>query len=76
MSPALCSTYPMPRRSRTGSTVATLAPSTVKVPDVGSIIRLIIRMEVVLPQPDGPTNTDSVPSAISRLSSSTATALP
>ena len=26
-------------------------------PEVGSIIRLIIRSDVVLPQPDGPTNT-------------------
>ena len=28
---------------------------------MGSIIRLIIRIDVVLPQPDGPTNTVSVP---------------
>ena len=27
------------------------------VPSVGSIIRLIIRSDVVLPQPDGPTRT-------------------
>ena len=32
-------------------------PSTRIVPPVGSIIRLIIRSDVVLPQPDGPTNT-------------------
>ena len=36
-------------------------PSTVIVPDVGVIIRLIIRIEVVLPQPDGPTNTVNDP---------------
>jgi len=51
----------MPSRSLTGLTVETSRPSTVRVPDVGSIIRLIIRIEVVLPQPDGPTNTVSVP---------------
>ena len=51
----------------------TSSPLTVKVPDVGSIIRLIIRIEVVLPQPDGPTNTVSVPSGSSRVRSSTAT---
>ena len=32
-------------------------PSTVMTPDVGSTMRLIIRSEVVLPQPDGPTKT-------------------
>ncbi len=42
-------------------------------PDVGSIIRLIIRSEVVLPQPEGPTSTVIFPEAASRLSSSTAT---
>ena len=31
------------------------------VPDVGSIIRLIIRSDVVLPQPDGPTSTVILP---------------
>src|SRR5882757_3723148 len=63
----------MPRRNLTGSTLVTSLPSTVSVPDVGSIIRLIIRIDVVLPQPDGPTNTARVPSGTSRLSSSTAT---
>ncbi len=42
-------------------------------PEVGSTIRLIIRMDVVLPQPDGPTNTVSVPSGTSSVRSSTAT---
>src|SRR5690242_4589647 len=63
----------MPNRSLTGSTAVTTRPSTVSVPDVGSIIRLIIRIEVVLPQPDGPTNTVSVPCGTSRLRLSTAT---
>src|SRR4030081_1850375 len=65
----------MPRRNLTGSTVVTSLPSTVSVPDVGSIIRLIIRIEVVLPQPDGPTKTVSVPSGTSSVRSSTATVL-
>src|SRR5882757_91001 len=63
----------MPRRSLTGSTLVTSSPLTVKVPDVGSIILLIIRIDVVLPQPDGPTKTARVPSATSRVRSSTAT---
>src|SRR3954467_11197711 len=63
----------MPSRSWTGSTLVTSLPSTVSVPEVGSIIRLIIRIDVVLPQPDGPTNTVSVPSGPSSVRSSTAT---
>src|SRR5712675_1268868 len=63
----------MPSRNLTGSTLVTSLPSTVSVPDVGSIIRLIIRIDVVLPQPDGPTKTVSVPSGISSVRSSTAT---
>src|SRR6476469_3504716 len=63
----------MPRRNLTGSTLVTSLPSTVSVPDVGSIIRLIIRIDVVLPQPDGPTNTVNVPSGASSVRSSTAT---
>ena len=43
------------------------------VPEVGSIIRLIIRSEVVLPQPDGPTSTVIWPDGASSSSSSTAT---
>ena len=43
------------------------------VPDVGSIIRLIIRSEVVLPQPEGPTSTVILPDGASRSSSFTAT---
>src|SRR5215469_8152447 len=63
----------MPRRSLTASTLVTSLPSTVSVPEVGSIIRLIIRIDVVLPQPEGPTNTVSVPSGTSSVRSSTAT---
>ena len=44
-------------------------PLTVMVPDVGSIIRLIIRSAVVLPLPEEPTKTVSLPSGISRFSS-------
>ena len=50
----------------------TSAPSTVMVPEVGSIIRLIIRSAVVLPLPDEPTKTVNLPSGTSRLSWSTA----
>jgi osmoprotectant transport system permease protein len=40
-------------------------------PDDGSMRRLIILSVVVLPHPDGPTNTQTSPSSISRLSSCT-----
>src|ERR1700754_4124257 len=63
----------MPSRSLTASTLVTSSPLTVNVPDVGSIIRLIIRIDVVLPQPAGPTNTVNVPSGPSSVKSSTAT---
>src|SRR4051812_49324740 len=49
------------------------SPSIEIVPDVGSIVRLIIRRLVVLPQPDGPTNTVICPVGSSRDSLSTAT---
>ena len=63
----------MPRRSSTASMLSTSRPSMKIGPPVGSIRRLIMRRVVVLPQPDGPTSTQSSPSTISRLSSSTAT---
>src|SRR3954453_18843578 len=49
------------------------SPSMVIVPDDGSTRRLIIRMVVVLPQPDGPTRTAISPSPTSSESSCTAT---
>ena len=48
-------------------------PLTVIVPSDGSIIRLTMRRDVVLPQPDGPTKTVIFPSSTVRLRSSTAT---
>ena len=42
------------------------------VPEVGSISRLIIFSEVVLPHPDGPTNITISPAGMVRLSPSTA----
>ena len=47
-------------------------PSIRTAPWVGSIIRLIIRSEVVFPQPEGPTNTVIWPVGISIVRSSTA----
>src|SRR5437879_8723005 len=47
-------------------------PSMVIAPDVGSMSRLIIRMVVVLPQPDGPTNTTISPAGMVVEKSSTA----
>ena len=51
-------------------------PSSRTRPLVGSIIRLIMRSVVVLPQPLGPTSTMVWPAGTSRLSSSTATVPP
>src|SRR5437762_9434144 len=50
----------------------TSLPSTRIVPEDGSIRRLIIRMVVVLPQPDGPTRTTVSPPPISSERSPTA----
>ena len=74
MSPTLWITYPIPRRSSTGSTRLVSRPSTRMRPDVGSISRLIMRMVVVLPQPEGPTSTMVSPSATSKDRSPTASA--
>ena len=62
----------MPRRSDGASMLRVSLPSISTAPWVGSIIRLIIRSEVVLPQPDGPTNTVICPVGISMVRSSTA----
>ncbi len=51
----------MPRRRSASSIRPVSWPSTVIVPRVGSIIRLTIRRHVVLPQPEGPTNTVILP---------------
>src|SRR5215207_550607 len=63
----------MPRRRSAASTDMMSRPSTEITPPLGSIIRLIIRSEVVLPQPDGPTNTVILPASTVRSSASTAT---
>ena len=65
-------TYPMDRRSSAAGTAVTSLPPTVMVPEVGSTIRLIMRREVVLPQPDGPTNTVMEPWSMDMLNPSTA----
>src|SRR5512132_3707110 len=62
----------MRRRSWGGSTLAMSWPSTTMRPLEASIIRLIMRRVVVLPQPDGPTRTVRSPSGTSRARSSTA----
>src|SRR3712207_6245836 len=62
----------MDRRSSEAGTEVTSLPPTVMVPEVGSTMRLIIRSEVVLPQPDGPTNTVIEPFAMDRERLSTA----
>ena len=63
----------MLRRSTCNGWRAMSTPSMRNVPDVGSSMRLIIRSVVVLPQPDDPTNTLTVPDGISSVSASTAT---
>ena len=63
----------MRRRSSTGSTPVTSSPPSRIRPVVGSMIRLIIFIVVVLPHPDGPTSTVSSPAAKVRSSSATPT---
>ena len=58
---------------RRGACLMSVPSSRQWVPSVGSIRRLIIRSEVVLPQPLGPTKTIVLPSGTSRSSASTAT---
>ena len=62
----------MPRRSSVASIVEVSWSSIQIRPPVGSIIRLIIRSDVVLPHPDGPTSTVIWPVGASKVSSSTA----
>ncbi len=66
-------TYPVRRRSRTGSVRATSSPSISTRPPVGSTSRLIIRRVVDLPQPEGPTRASTSPGSTTRLSDPTAT---
>ncbi len=63
----------MPRRSCAASIAAVSSSSIVMRPEVGSIIRLTIRSEVVLPHPEGPTSTVIMPVGASRSSPPTAT---
>ena len=51
----------MLRRSSVSSRVAASTPSIRILPDVGSISRLTILSDVVLPQPDGPTRMQILP---------------
>src|SRR5437016_3652734 len=63
----------MPRRTSTGSSrVMSRSPMKMR-PLVGSMSRFTIFMVVVLPQPDGPTSTQTSPSGTSRFRWSTAT---
>src|SRR5450759_2092873 len=61
----------MPRRS-CASSISAVSWSSIQIrPPVGVIIRLIIRSDVVLPHPDGPTRTVILPVGASNVSSST-----
>src|SRR5215216_2859668 len=59
-----------------GAASVTSSPPIRMLPSVTSSRPAIMRRSVVLPQPDGPTSTRNSPSAISRLTSSTATTPP
>jgi len=65
-------TYPIDRRSWLTGWLWMSVPSSRMRPDVGSIIRLIMRNVVVLPHPEGPTSTVMLPSGTSSDRSSTA----
>lgn len=70
--PACWMEYPILRRSSVGLIdSASTSPMRIR-PDVGSDSRLIIRIIVVFPQPDGPTNTTISPAGMSSDASSTA----
>src|SRR3954462_13714381 len=66
----------MPRRSSVVSRVAPSTPSSRIRPDVGSMSRLTILSDVVLPQPDGPTRTQIFPAGTSSDRSLTAPGAP
>src|SRR5215210_8577433 len=66
----------MPRRSSVVSRVAASTRSRRIRPDVGSISRLTILSDVVLPQPEGPTSTQIFPAGISSERSFTAPGAP
>ncbi len=71
-SPTCWMTYPMRRRSSSGSARVTSSPPSRIRPAVGSISRLISRSVVVFPQPDGPSSTTISPSRTPSVRSSTA----
>ncbi len=54
-------TYPISLRSSRASRCSTLRPPSRMSPPVIEIIRLIRRIAVVLPDPDGPTSTQTSP---------------
>src|SRR5437879_83995 len=62
----------MDRRSSTASIWVTFRPPTSIRPESGSTMRLIIRMVVVLPQPEGPISTQISPALMVSDSPSTA----
>jgi hypothetical protein len=62
----------MVRRSSSGFLARASSPPISMVPEVGSISRLIIFNDVVLPQPEGPTNITISPRGMCRDSVSTA----
>ncbi len=69
-------TYPIPRRRSVTFRVAASTPSIRILPDVGSMSRLTILSEVVLPQPDGPTSTQIRPAGTVSERSLTAPGVP
>ena len=62
----------MPRRRLTSSRLDVSRPSMNTLPDVGGIRRLIIFIVVVLPQPEGPSSTQTSPAPTSMSTPSTA----
>ncbi len=62
----------MRRRRSSGLSDSASSPPIVIRPEVGSISRLIMRIVVVLPQPDGPTKIVVSPGLIVIVNSSTA----
>ena len=70
--PTCWMTYPMRRRSWTGSSWRTSLPSMRIAPDVGSMSRFTIFSDVVFPEPLGPTRMQIFPAGTVNERASTA----
>ena len=76
ISPPSCWTYPIERRSCTGSIESTGSPRTTTLPRSSSVSLLMVRSRVVFPEPLSPTNATHAPASTSSVTPSRATVAP